>query len=407
MKTIANEKILFESPDPTKIFCFSPGLAVLPDGRLAAAFETATLLDPQKLSFQSASHIYFSDDDGKSWQKCAEFEMEMPRPFVSGNTLYILGHRSDLYIAGSSDCGNSWSELSRLTEGEKWHQGSCNAISDGRHVRMALEKQMYSDIAGWPVNAMAPVMLRGKIGADLLKRENWTFSEAKAFRDFLNPEKLDFFGIPFFSTPHKASAYPAPGRECAPMGWLEGNIVKIEDPDHYWFAEDAFHIFLRAHTGSSGYAALIKAVEKTDGSIELEMQKAPSGRNMFFVPMPGGHLKFHIVKDTATGLFWLLSSQSTDSMTRAENLPSDRYNLPNNERNRLQLHFSKNCIDWCYAGLIAAGTTGKESRHYAGMVIKGEDLHVLSRSGNAYAASAHNGNMITHHVVKNFRTYAY
>jgi len=29
--------------------------------------------------------------------------------------------------------------------------------------------------------------------------------------------------------------------------------------------------------------------------------------------------------------------------------------LPNNERRRLQLYFSKNMIDWWFAGLVAVG----------------------------------------------------
>jgi hypothetical protein len=407
MKTIASEKILFESLEPGRIFCYSPGLAALQEGRIIATFEIAAALDKQKSSFRSSSMVYFSDDNGLSWEKCAEFDMEMPRPFVSGNDLYLIGHKGDLNIARSDDGGRSWTELSPLTNGEKWHQSSCNFVSDGKHVRMALEKHIYFDVAGWPVSALSPVLLKGKIGADLLKRENWTFSEEKAFRDLIDSRDLDYFGIPFYSTPEKESAYPFPGRECAPMGWLEGNVVKISDPDHYWHDDSSHHIFLRAHTGSSGYAAVIKAVEKADGTIRLEMQKAPSGKNTLFVPCPGGHLKFHIIKDPETKLFWLLSSQSTDSMTRAESLPEDRYNLPNNERNRLQLHFSTNCVDWLYAGLVAAGKTSRESRNYASMVINGNDLHVLSRSGNSYAESAHNGNLITHHIVKDFRDYAY
>ena len=41
------------------------------------------------------------------------------------------------------------------------------------------------------------------------------------------------------------------------------------------------------------------------------------------------------------------------------------------------------------------------------MDIDGEDLIILSRSGDENAASAHNGNMITLHRVKNFRDLVY
>jgi hypothetical protein len=94
-------------------------------------------------------------------------------------------------------------------------------------------------------------------------------------------------------------------------------------------------------------------------------------------------------------------------MTRPDRLPRERYNLPNNERHRLVLHFSKNCVDWCYAGLIAVGGSPRQARHYASAVIDGRDLHVLSRSGDRRAATAHDGNMITFHTVRDFRKLAY
>lgn len=108
-----------------------------------------------------------------------------------------------------------------------------------------------------------------------------------------------------------------------------------------------------------------------------------------------------------TRLYWLLSTQATDSMTRAERLPAGRFNLPNNERNRLQLHFSKNGIDWCFAGLVAKTSADKEARHYGSMAVSGEDLLIVSRSGDEKAVCAHNGNMISLHRVSRFRDLVY
>ncbi|NQT19125.1 MAG: hypothetical protein HQ592_05435 [Planctomycetes bacterium] len=118
-------------------------------------------------------------------------------------------------------------------------------------------------------------------------------------------------------------------------------------------------------------------------------------------------MKFHILFDEELRLFWLLSSQATDSMTRADQLPADRFNLPNNERRRLQLHFSRNCVDWCFAGLVAAGEVEHASRHYASMAIDDRDLLIFSRSGDRHAASAHNGNFVSFHRIRNFRKLVY
>ena len=121
-------------------------------------------------------------------------------------------------------------------------------------------------------------------------------------------------------------------------------------------------------------------------------------------------MRFHILHDGGpggTGLYWLLSSVSTDSMRRPDCLPATRYGLPNNERHLLALHFSRNCVDWLPAGIVARGETPQQARHYASMCVDGEDLHILSRSGDHRARSAHDGNLITFHTVRGFRDLVY
>jgi hypothetical protein len=114
-----------------------------------------------------------------------------------------------------------------------------------------------------------------------------------------------------------------------------------------------------------------------------------------------------VLDDAPTRLYWLLGSQATDSVRRADRLPAERFDLPNNERHRLVLHFSTNLVDWCFAGLVAKTDSPREARHYASMDIDGEDLVILSRSGDARAKSAHDGNLITFHRVKSFRSLVY
>jgi hypothetical protein len=337
------------------------------------------------------------------------------RPFVAGNSLYVLGHMGDLFISRSDDDGETWSEALPLTEGETWHQAPCNVCYANGCVYLVMEKSLPRGVRAWGVAQLAPVLMRGRLDADLTKPENWTFASEVAFMDVVDQEELDWFGAPFFPCPYPqgANADGVKGRDCAPMGWLETNVVQLTDPKHYWHDPTGrtFHLWMRAHTGGIGLACVAKAVEQGDepgtGEIRTELQTVPSGRRAVFVPCPGGQMKFHILFDEQTELFWLLSTQATDSMTRATLLPDDRYNLPNNERRRLQLHFSRNCMDWCFAGLVAVGEVERASRHYASMAIDGDDLVVLSRSGDDRAASAHNGNLITFHRVRDFRRLAY
>ena len=167
---------------------------------------------------------------------------------------------------------------------------------------------------------------------------------------------------------------------------------------------------MRCNTHGTGYCAMMKTVETVrDGKeiIALVPETVPSGRKIVFLPMPGGQNKFQIKYDEKTKLYWLASVQARDSMTRIEHLSEDRYNIPSDERDRLALHFSKNMVDWVFAGLVDQSGHDKQARHYAGMDIDGEDLLIVSRSGDEDAYSAHDGNLITLHRIRNFRELVY
>ena len=415
---LANDFVqLFDSPDSQRIYSGCPGLARCESGRLVATYTVrgpgAAEIGGVKGQMPNRAwvqgRVFVSDDHGLSWAPKVQYPFQHARPFVAGDSLYVLGQCGDLTIIRSDDEGEAWSDPAVLTQGERWHQSACNVHYANGCVYLVMEKQVYSDCRCWPVSTLAPVLMRGRIGDDLTKRENWALASELVFRDAVSTESLDHFGVPFFETPPKAGVRLAPKRECAPIGWLETNVVQFVDPAHYLCdpSGHTFHIFGRAHTGGAGLAAMGKVVEHEDGAMTTVLETVPSGKRMVYVPMPGGQMRFHILYDEPTKLYWLLSTQATDSMTRAELLPEDRYNLPNNERHRLQLHFSKNCFDWCFAGIVAIGNTNRHSRHYASMAVDGEDLHVLSRSGDHRAKSAHDGNLVTLHTVKGFRALVY
>jgi hypothetical protein len=260
--------------------------------------------------------------------------------------------------------------------------------------------------AGGPSAAQAAsVLMRAKVDADLTRPESWTFASKLRPAEVLGGLDLGGFGVPFY----EPGSRPAPGRQMGEFTWSESHVVQFLDPEHLWFHPrgKTFHLWARANTGGSGYAAVLKVVEQDDGSLVTQLETAPSGKKMLFVPCPGGQMKFHILYDDVTRKYWLLSTQATDSMARPDRLPPNRYNLPFDQRRRLQLHFSKNMIDWCFAGLVAVGPAEHASRHYASMVIDGDDLLVLSRSGDTRARSAHDGNLITFHRINDFRRLVY
>ena len=314
---------------------------------------------------------------------------------LAGKVLYLLGHAGDVAIAHSVDNGTSWSATAKLTEGQVWTGHVHNVDHANGCVYIPMERYTRGKINWFE---LAPVLMRGRIGNDLMRRENWTFASELTFGQAIKPSDINYLGIPFYR-----------GR----IGWLEPNVVRFTDPDHVWHdaTGKTLHLWLRAHTNGSGYAAVAKVVEEGDqpgtGAMTTMLEKAPSEETMVYVPCPGGQIKFNIQYDEKTRLYWLLSSQPTDGMVRRDRMSKDRFNLPYDERHRLQLHFSRNCTDWCFAGLVAKTDNPRQARHYADMVIDGNDLHILSRSGDARAKSAHDGNIITFHTVRNFRDLVY
>lgn len=414
---------IVRTPKGSGIYAFTPAICVLESGRYVFSGDLGGSDVPSLPEYASITpapdsgsvrfgHIYTSDDRGETWQRRAVRNFTHARPFAHGNTVYVLGHSGDLVIYRSNDGGETWDDGSYLTQGELWHQSACAYwIEDGYITLVMEQKIIHADeyVDFWPVAYLAPVVMRAKLTDDLRLRSSWSFSNRVRFVDLVSEDTLAYHGIPFYNTFLHRERYPDGQYLTHPVGWLESNVVRITDPNHYWYDPSGrtYHIFMRANTAGTGYCCLMRAVIGEDGSITVEPQKNPSGRDVLFLPMPGGQNRFHLLWDAQTRLYWLLSVQSVDSMTHIALMGEERYHIPCDERDRLQLSFSRNCVDWCFAGLVAHGCSPKQSRHYASMAIDGEDLIVVSRSGDEDTESAHNTNLATFHRIKNFRDLVY
>ena len=429
MKPLANDFVtIFKSPDPKTVFPAAPALCVLKNGRYVfchdifgalTALSIYETMSKEKINKEDPhiGCVYTSDDKGLTWQRKAEgLKICNGNVFEAGDAVYIMSSSENgLVIYRSNNNAETWDEGHYLTDGADAQSPTVRPWIEDGYINIAVEvrENFPGEIHdGWNLSSTAPVFMRAKISDDLTKRESWTFSNKIRFRDLVKEDELDLYGVPFFTTTLHKHEYDD-GRTTDNMsGWLEPNIVRITDEKHYWYdpSGKTFHIIMRAHTSWTGYACIMKAVISEENGkevITVMPEVNPSGKRVVYIPFPGGQNRFQIAWDEQTKLFWLVSSQPTDSMTKKEFLSPDRFNLPYDERHRLQLCFSKNLVDWCFAGIIAIGGSEKEARNYATIDIDGSDLVLVSRSGSPEAYSAHNTDMLLFHRIKNFRDLVY
>ncbi len=377
---VGSESVIAVSPCADSIYLYTPAIAEGFDGRFVVAVDYGgpgtSALDGPKSDFGDYSagnqiRVLLSDDHGRHWRETsARIPMMHEILFKAGESLYMIGHSRRLLITRSDDNGETWSTPAVLCAEGRWHQ-SCTSVDvyDGK-VTLAYEKWI-SEGHLWP--GVGPVLMQAPVDADLTLPSSWKFSE------LYDPD------------PVMEAARPAglPLDEEGRPGLLETNVVRVVDPARPFYDSLGRSVVLlsRANAGMPDIGVMLRGRELEDGSLVIDRWPRKSGE-VLFAHIPGGHLKFHLVYDSASGLFWLLHSQS-DGLS--------------NERRRLALSYSPDLLRWTFAGLVAVGPTDHSARHYATMIIDGDDLCIVSRSGDEHARTAHDGNIVTFHRVKDFR----
>lgn len=414
MKHLAEEYVtLYRSPSPHDVYCYSPALLKLPTGRLLATMDIggwgvgdlypdSCTRRPKRIkngqTFNSMGIVLVSDDGGQTWQEKHTAPMMFMRPFSAGDTIYIMGAARDLGIMKSTDNGETWSPVTWFSEGELWHQAPCNVWYKDDCVYLVWEK-MVNENKFWPIGAIAPILMRGKVTDDLMQKENWTFASELVYEQEFKEEDFDDFGVPFY--PRIPGGYHAG----SPLGWLETNVVQLKKEDDWLYdpTGKTLHLFARTWSGGPAWmGALLKVVENDDGTMTTMFETAPSGKKLVFIPIPGGGWsKFHMMYDEPTKTYWLLTNEFPNSMVNLNKMDDDYRN--GYGRNRLVLYYSYNCFDWLFGGVVATGKTPLQSRSYAYMEPDGDDLLIASRSGDEQVFNGHETNLISLHRVKNFR----
>jgi len=383
-RLLAGEKVITTSPNPDSIYLYTPAIAEGFGGRFVVAVDYGGpgtySLDGPKSDFGDYKagnqiRVLLSDDKGRTWRETpARIPMMHEILFKAGGSLYMIGHSGRLLITRSDDNGETWSEPAVLCPEPRWHQ-SCTAVDvyDGK-VTLVYEKWV-AEKHKWP--GVGPVLMQAREDTDLTDPSNWKFSELYNPDDDMEAARPS--GIPV----------NAPG---AP-GMLETNVIRVHNPANPFYDATGKSVALlaRASTGFPDIGVMLKGYEREDGSLAIGRFRKNEGE-VYFVHIPGGDLKFHILYDPESRLYWLLHSQIDGRM---------------NYRRRLALSYSPDLLRWTFAGLVAVGPTDHSARHYATMIQDGDDLFIVSRSGDERARTAHDGNIVTFHRIKDFRKLIY
>lgn len=393
--------IVFESDDPHHLQPMSPYVTTLKSGRIIAAFDLvgSRVSDRIPIGYEENPGwvgyrvmVAYSDDGGTTWNYSLERLGLFPRVFEDGDKVYLIyrDDNSQLAVACSEDNGETWSEGSVIDE-RSWHSAPTTVITKGDCLYMTMEVTVDG--------SLAPILIRAKSGTDLTKKENWSFSEPLSLMQIVGDAtraELDYTGI----QRNTASS---------DIRWLEGNVFQIYDESHPWYdsSMNTFYIYSRLTSGRAGYAGLIKVIENADGTMTPSVVQPESGNQQVFVAMPGGNDKFSLIYDETSQLYWLASNFNDNSLIDQAYVTGDMQANPAHERDRLALWFSKDALNWEFAGMITEGDTERESRAYPHICVDGDDLLVVTRCGTEESSSSHDNNILSFHRVENFRDLVY
>ena len=426
-KTLAlaqDGSVILQTSVSDRVFAGAPSVVALPGGRIVAAMDqfgpgvrdlpgTKGKLTQYNRWLQGC--IYTSNDKGQTWVHRADFPFCNPCLFRDGATLYLIGHDDNLQIIKSLDGGETWSKPAALTRdggyGDTSPQAPASVFAANGYLYAVAMKIADASQGGSLYSRLTPVLMRAAQNSGLASAKAWSFfSPEKTLAALLPAGVPEGFGVPLFPAGDKGQGLEVSrGRRANPAGWSAGHAVQVRDPRHLWYdaRSHAVYLLFRADLHRSNTAILMKATEDAAGGVVFAFERAPSGKSWALLPLPGGQAKFDILFDEPSGFYWLAGNQATDSMTRPERLPEARTGLPCDETHRLQLHFSRNLVDWCFAGLITTGSQPQEHRHSCSLAVRGSDLCAVCCSGDATSRTPAETSRITFHLIPDFRELAY
>jgi hypothetical protein len=368
--------IVYHNPDP-EYYVEGPGLVRLDDGGLLAVVPVVPRekWSEERRHDHSVVHILHSGDGGKTWQARSDLPYYSAAPWHDRGTLYLFANKpglgrkrnADLLLLRSADGGRTWSEPLTLATGNLWNCHTAMVQRD-RHLYWAIDDLSLGRNRG-------PRLVAGDLSGDPMQREAWRISEP----------------VPFPGAP--AGLFNPQFAEHTSQ-YLEPNVIEVQG---------RLRVLTTVKLKHSTVAGLCGVLDAADDETGLSL------KFNHFSAMPGGQLKFCILRDEVFGMFWATSNLPVDTedvlgWARAGE-ESGRYRASASDRRFLMLSYGLDGLNWFPAGCIAQAGKLSQSFMYARPVIDGEDLAIIARS-SVQAPNQHDADYATFHRVRNFRQLA-
>jgi hypothetical protein len=371
--------VVFHNPNP-EFYVEGPGLVRLDDGTFVAVVPVVPRNEwsQERRATQSVTHLMRSSDGGKTWQQASELPYYSAAPWVHRGALYLFANKGgtkvrndDLLLLRSTDGGKTWSAPVTLFTGHFWN---C-------HTGMV----MHDDRIYWAVddlslgNKRGPCVVAGNLSGDPMDPKAWRLSKP-----------VPFPGVP--------DALTNPKYNTLTSQYLEPNVIEVNGH---------LRVLATVKPKRQSTAGLAAVFDIADDGTNLELKFTQ------YYPMPGGQLKFCVIRDDVSKMFWMTANAVVDSQgifdwwNEGEKLGVVRYasGLGGNDRRFLMLQYGLDGLNWLQAGCIAQAPKISQSFMYARPVIDGNDLAIIARS-SVNAPNQHDADYATFHRMKDFRKLA-
>lgn len=364
-------------PERSQTYLGSPCLLRLDDETLIATHDYfGNMKHPSGEA--GLTSVYHSYDNGQSWENITHIIGAFWGVlFLNKGVLYHLSSAQeygDIVIRKSPDKGFTWSVPTDEKHGVILRSGPGRTFPNyGLNAPTAVcfhKGRIYKSCENidfnpgeeylWRPNRFLAAVLSAPDDADLLNAASWTLSNQVPFDSRKLPdEKLHH--------PHS--------------GWLEGNVVEAPD--------GTLRSLMRIHLPEYNKAAMLRL---SDDGRTLSFDY-----NTGIIDFIGGHSKFTLRRDPATGWYFVLTNYTEKE--------------PFANRSILKLAASKDLLRWFDLGVVLRDESGLEPEmsgmltgfQYVDWQFNGDDIIYLSRTAYLGAHNYHDSNRITFHVIRNFR----